>query len=86
MTLALLVYSVAQRRLGKQFLLTKQTLPNQINQQTTAPTMRWIFQLLEGINYVRIKINEETNSIIEGLNELRLKNSQTSWVKCDGNI
>jgi hypothetical protein len=44
MTLALFVYSVAQRRLRAQLVMHQETVPNQINQPTTAPTLRWVFQ------------------------------------------
>ena len=37
MTLALLVYSVAQRRLRKQLATHHETVPNQINQPTHRP-------------------------------------------------
>ena len=45
MTLALLVYSVAQRRMRQQLARHHETVPNQINQPTTSPTLRWVFQL-----------------------------------------
>jgi len=48
MTLALLVYSVAQRRMRQQLACQNDTLPNQIHQPTQRPTLRWLFQLLEG--------------------------------------
>jgi transposase len=38
MPLALLVYSVAQRRLRAPLVLPQETVPNQIHQPTTAPT------------------------------------------------
>jgi transposase len=47
MTLALLVYSVAQRRLRQQLARHNKTVPNHINQPTRRPTLRWVFQLLE---------------------------------------
>src|SRR6266705_2174774 len=56
MTLALLVYSVTQRRLRQQLARHNETVPNQINQPTGQPTLRWIFQLLEGIHRVRVTI------------------------------
>ena len=40
MTLALLVYSVAQRRLRQQLARQNETVPNQINQPTVRPTLR----------------------------------------------
>ncbi len=56
MTLALLVYSVAQRRLREQLATHQETVPNQINQPTPSPTLRWVFQLLEGIHRVRVTV------------------------------
>ena len=44
MTLALLVYSVTQRRLRQQLARQNETIPNQINQPTERPTLRWVFQ------------------------------------------
>lgn len=73
MVLSLLVYSIAQRRLRKQLLLLKATLPNQINKPIQNPTMRWIFQLFEGINYVVLIIEGVTTRLIEGVNPLRAK-------------
>jgi len=52
MTLALLVYSVAQRRMRDQLARQHATLPNQIGQPGSRPTLRWVFQLLEGIHRV----------------------------------
>jgi transposase len=56
MTLALLVYSVAQRRLRAQVATPQETVPHQINQPTTSPTVRWVFQVLEGIHRVRMTL------------------------------
>ena len=71
MTLALLVYCVAQRRLRASLAETGQTLPNQINQPTQRPTLRWIFQLLEGINRVVFTVEGHVRTIIEGVTNLR---------------
>src|SRR5712691_11147804 len=57
MTLALLVYSVAQRRLRQALARQKESLPNQINQPTQRPTLRWVLQLLEGIHRVRVSVH-----------------------------
>ena len=72
MTLALLVYSVAQRRLRKQLAKHHGTVPNQINQPTTSPTLRWVFQLLEGIHRVRVTIQGQVHDLIEGLNDVQI--------------
>lgn len=73
MSLALLVYSVAQRILRKQLEIQNETIPNQINQETSKPTLRWIFQLLDGINIVQVKLPEQLHISIEGINQLRRK-------------
>jgi transposase len=73
MTLALLVYSVAQRRMRHQLARQQETLPNQIGQPTSRPTLRWIFQLLEGINRVTLSVHGHVETLIEGLTDLRRK-------------
>jgi transposase len=73
MTLALLVYSVTQRRLRHQLARQNETLPNQINQPTERPTLRWVFQLLEGIHRVRVTVQGKVHDLIEGLNEVQIK-------------
>ncbi len=71
MTLALLVYSVAQRRLRQELARQKESLPNQINQPTQRPTLRWVFQLLEGMHRVRVIVQGQVHDLIEGLNEVQ---------------
>jgi hypothetical protein len=73
MTLALLVYSVAQRRLRKQLAQNHETVPNQINQPTPSPTLRWIFQMLEGIHRVQVTVQGQVHDLIEGLNDVQIK-------------
>jgi transposase len=73
MTLALLVYSVAQRRLRKQLAENHETVPNQINQPTPSPTLRWVFQLLEGIHRVQLTVEGQVRDLIEGLNDVQIK-------------
>jgi transposase len=73
MTLALLIYSVAQRRMRRQLESTGETVPNQINQPTSRPTLRWIFQMLEGIHRVMVSVGDQVNCIMEGITDLRMK-------------
>jgi transposase len=73
MTLALLVYTVAQRRMRHQLARQHDTLPNQIGQPTSRPTLRWLFQLLEGINRVTLSIPGHVTRVMEGLTALRRK-------------
>jgi len=73
MTLALLVYSVAQRRLRNQLSIERETLPNQINQPTSRPTLRWIFQCMEGIHRVFLNIDGQVTCVVDGITDLRVK-------------
>ena len=73
MTLALLVYSVAQRRLRQALARQNETIPNQIHQPTHRPTLRWVFQVLEGIERVRVRIEGKVQELITGLNEVKIK-------------
>ena len=73
MTLALLVYSVAQRRMRQQLARRNETVPNQIHQPTASPTFRWVFQLLEGIHRVRVTGQGQLHDLIEGLNDVQIK-------------
>lgn len=73
MTCALLVYSVTQRRLRGQLARQNETIPNQIHQPTARPTLRWVFQLLEGIHRVRVTVQDQIHDLIEGLNEVQIK-------------
>jgi len=73
MTLALLVYAVTQRRLRQHLAHQTETVPNQLNQPTERPTLRWVFQLLEGIHRVRVTVQGQVHNLIEGLNEVKIK-------------
>jgi transposase len=73
MTLALLVDSVAQRRLRQQLARHHETVPNQIHHPTTSPTLRWAFPLLEGMHRVRVTVQGQRHEIIEGLTDVQIK-------------
>ena len=73
MTLALLVYSVAQRRLRKELEQQDETLPDQLGNPTATPTLRWIFQMLEGIHRVTFSFQDQVHTLIEGLTDLKRK-------------
>jgi transposase len=75
MTLCLLVYNIAQYNLREKLRKTNDTLPNQIKKKVQNPTMRWIFQIMEGISVVRI-YDSATNTLktyITNLTDLRKK-------------
>ena len=73
MTLPLLVYSVAQKHLREQLVEKNETLPNQINKPIKNTTMRWIFQLIKGVDVFYIRIKNVIQKKITGLTELRQK-------------
>lgn len=73
MTLALLVYSLAQRRMRNLLEAQGETLPNQIGLPTEKPTLRWVFQLLDGIHRVTVYAHGQINTFIDGLTDLRNK-------------
>jgi len=67
MVMTLALFSVAQRRMRRQLESTGETVPNQINQPTSRPTLRWVFQMLEGI------AGKQVTCIMEGITDLRRK-------------
>jgi transposase len=71
MLLSLLVYGIAERRMRACLKEQKETLPNQIHQETATPTLRWVFQLLVGIHCLGVSTGGRTYHIIEGLTPLR---------------
>lgn len=73
MVLALLVYSLAQRKLRAILKEKNLFIPNQIKQPTQRPTLRWIMQCFEGINYVEITINNAKTIVIDGISDLRCR-------------
>jgi transposase len=54
MVLCLLVYRLAEHRLRAQLDATHQTIPSQTGKPTARPTLRWVFQLFEGIDVLTI--------------------------------
>jgi transposase len=73
MTLSLLVYSIAQRRMRNKLAEQNEVLPNQISLPSKQPTLRWVFQLMEGISLVEIVINGVQKLLIDGLCDLKRK-------------
>jgi transposase len=73
MTLGLLVYSIMERAIGKKLEEQKESLPDQLKKETRSPTMRWIFQMMEGIDVLYIQINQQVDRQIMGITQLRSK-------------
>ena len=70
---SLLVYGIAERRMRAVLKQQGKTLPNQIGQEIPYLTLRWVFQLLQGINYLEIFTGNKVKYVIDGVNELRYK-------------
>jgi transposase len=76
MTLCLMIYNVAQYRLRQTLVKQQETLPNQLNKPIQNPTLRWIFQIMEGISVVRFyekNIRNPVKVFIANLSDLRIK-------------
>ena len=73
MTLSLMVYNIAQRKLRKELEKQSETIPNQIGKPIRNPTLRWIFQVFEGINFVKIKSKENVKYMVDGIKALHQK-------------
>ena len=71
MTLSLLVYSIAQKKLRDILQEKNISIPDQLNKPTQKPTIRWVFQLLTGINVVYVTVAGVTKKIIEGINLIK---------------
>lgn len=55
MTLALLLFALAQRRIRIALEKSDKTVPNQKRRQTKKPTLRWVNQEFEGVDVTRVK-------------------------------
>ena len=73
MTLSLLVYSIAQRRLRNSLEENNDTIPNQISKEIKNPTMRWVFQMFFGINIIDATISKIKQRMINGIKTLHVK-------------
>ncbi len=49
MALSLLVYSLAEKKIRQMLKESGQTISNQVGKPTEKPTLRWIFQMFEGV-------------------------------------
>lgn len=76
MTLCLMIYNVGQYRFRKQLKAQKSTLPNQLGKEVSNPTLRWIFQVMEGIGVVYFydeSLSYTIREVITNLSDLRKK-------------
>jgi transposase len=57
MGLSLLIYSLAERQLRWALKEMDMTVPDQLRRPTPKPTVRWIFQLFEGLDILLVRQN-----------------------------
>jgi transposase len=57
MGLSLLIYSLAERKLRGALREKKATVPDQRRKPTSTPTIRWVFQLFEGLDILLVRQN-----------------------------
>jgi len=71
MCLCLLVYTLAQRHLRQKLTELSTSVPDQLGKPTKRPTMRWIFQIFEGVHVLIHRTVEGIKEIILNLNPTR---------------
>ena len=59
MVLCLLVYNYAQYHLRRSLAQSGDTIPNQVKKPTANPTMRYVFQLFDNVQLLRIVVEEK---------------------------
>lgn len=69
MTLCLLVYNFAQYRVRQTLKEKKDTLPNQLGKPINNPTVKWLFQCMEGVAIITTK----NQSIITNIDTIKCK-------------
>jgi len=57
MGFSLLIYSLAERKLRQTLKEMNATIPDQRRKPTQSPTIRWVFQLFEGLDILLVKQN-----------------------------
>ena len=66
MGLCLLVYTLGQRQLRQALADAEETIPNQLKQPTSNPTLRWVFQCFQAVHLVafdrRLQISNLTDT------------------------
>lgn len=64
---------IAQRYLRQRLEQAQASIPNQLGKATRRPTMRWIFQLFEGVHLLIRTTRKKTEEIILNMNPLRYR-------------
>ncbi len=70
MTLTLMVYNTSEYLMREEMRKQEITVPNQKHKETARPTLRWVFQLMQGIHTFKLPGRE---SCVTGKTEVREK-------------
>lgn len=79
MTLCLFIYNYSQHKIREILEKTDDTLPNQLKKEVKNPTLRWIFQLMDGISIVKVNLGSEVTTdtqpqeVVTNLDRVQLK-------------
>ena len=71
MCLCLLVYTLTQRHLRQKLVESSETILNQLGKPTNRPTMRWVFQIFEGVHLLIHHTAAGIREIVLNLNPTR---------------
>ena len=69
MVLCLMVYSYSQYFLRKKLEDSNETIPSQVNKPTKKPTIKWIYELFDGVVILNVTVNNKLRHIVLNLND-----------------
>jgi transposase len=70
MGLCLLVYNIGQRMIRQELKKRGEKLKNQVKKWIDNPTLRWIFQLFQGLHLVEIEGKEMVSNLREEIKKI----------------
>ncbi len=70
MGLCLLVYNIGQRMIRQELKKRGEKIRNQVKKWIDNPTLRWIFQLFQGIHLVEIEGREMVSNLREEIRKI----------------
>jgi transposase len=69
MCLCLLIYMLTQRLIRKKLKEHNRMLPTQLGKQIQRPTLRWIFQVFEGVHIIYHRIDSKLRTIVANVKQ-----------------
>ena len=71
--LSVLIYALAERELRRALVALKETVPHQTKKPIQNPTMKWIFQMFEGVGLVTVETSSNTIQEVTNLTNILKK-------------